>query len=309
MSNFIKTGTKVFSFNFKNILFSCVGIFAITIFLFSCGKRPLSENDLSKIIPNEILEYFLDGEKNKMLIKNFAIDRRQTNNKEDIVYTIIDMEDNYVHRTAYYILKINYYDKGGWIIDSWEKYKNTEAYPLQAPTSEDKIDILLNEKFSNFDFLSMNVDDLRNGYCSYFYNVNDIKPNFNRSGQVDIVYSFNGSDNCYWEAKLNITEVVTTWKIVGNWIDSSDVFSFNIEKITPSAIYASLRSDPFYDSSNVFSFASFKSTEFNYNESETELSFKGINKRTPFEIIFYGDNAKLEIIFGGTSNITNLIKK
>ena len=215
-------------------------VFLFTISLSACSRRPLGDKDLINLIPEEILLYSLDGNEKKMSVNNVAIERRQTNNKEDIVYAIITMEDSYIHRTAFYILTINYYDTGGWIIDSWEKYQETKAFPL-LPPSEALITSHLNRRFKNFSFISSNIDNLKYGHCSFVYQVNDNEQNLSRSGQTTINYTLIGSDDLSWRPVINNDQINITWNLSGNWNVSHRgeiVGRLNIGQVTSTAIYA-----------------------------------------------------------------------
>ena len=235
--------TKYFCKMFKNIFILWICIFVFIISLAACGRRPLNDRGLSKIIPEEILIYSLDYNENKMSVKNVTIERRQTNDKEDIVYAIISMEDDYIHRTAYYILTINYYDVGGWIIDSWEEYQETEAYPLQPP-SESLITNHLNERFKNFSFISNDKESVKDRHYSYTYFVNDEEQNFTRYGEITIIFSLYGSDNLFWRPVINTDDLNISWNIIGNWnitYGRDNVGKLNISQVTNTSIHASSR--------------------------------------------------------------------
>lgn len=188
--------------------------------LSGCGiSKPPKENEIEESIPDDILCYSLDGIQYIMEVQTIAIERRQTNGKEDFVYVVIDMEDDYVHRTAYYKFNYNYYDVGGWILDDWEKYQDTNAYPVSAP-SNDIIYSKINEFYSNFEFITTVQDTLNEGSCIFTFNVNDVYPNATYTGEVDLKCVFTSTLNeddyewCYYIQDNNLSE---KWNILGTY--------------------------------------------------------------------------------------------
>jgi hypothetical protein len=127
------------------------------------GKyKLLNENAIAKIIPDDI--------KNEMSVKNVTIDRRQTNDKEDIVFAVIDMENDNIHHTAYYTLYINYYDTGGWMLDSWKSYQADTFYPVNPPDDGIAYNTVIREIYDgNITLKSADTDNYESGSCTYVY--------------------------------------------------------------------------------------------------------------------------------------------
>ncbi len=185
-------------------------ILIITI-LSACKASTLSANKIANILPQEITT--------EMEVKKVKIERRQTNDKEDLVYAIIDMANDNVHRTSYYLLTINYYDKGGWILDKWEKYQDSTAYPLTPPTEDMAREILLvNYNDFNIHFRSSDIADFKNGNSSFVFDVDKNKKYLEVAGDLTVNMSFSQYDERWIGYQSDIiSNLVEEWKIDGEY--------------------------------------------------------------------------------------------
>ncbi len=189
-------------------------IIGILIMLASCKTGTLNEKKIAKIIPDEIT-IGMDVEKVK-------IEKRQTNGKEDIVYAIIDMKNKHIHRTAYCILTINYYDTGGWIVDHWEKYQSFISFPLTPPSLEVAYEAV-EKKYSDYKikFKTSNTDDFKNGNSVFEFDVISEKNFITFSGDV-IINMFFSEEEEKWISTLDSIHdsISETWKyekFIGEW--------------------------------------------------------------------------------------------
>jgi hypothetical protein len=223
--------------------------FLFLLLLFSCAPRPLSENRIAQIVPEEILTYSSSGETHIMLVKKVTIDRRQTNEKMDTVYAIVDMDDSIVHKTGYYIFTINYYDKGGWIIDEWEQYQAPILYLIEPP-SDEMVSGVIAEQFKNYTLISKDTSNPGDG-CFYKFRINDDGVNLKITGEISIVFHFS-EKNISWVPSVHSNELVPVWEnIVGSWRGefryrtSNQVLNLNISGIADTTISAILDVRPF----------------------------------------------------------------
>lgn len=153
-------------------------VFALFVVLLLCGcnlKKTLSNIEIVQQLRETTLieyreranvaEYLYDSDDmdseyvytNEMYpfelaLTEFEIDKRQTNleDKEDIVYCTIVTEGYGIRKTAEYILRINFYDEGGWIVDSYSLEEVISFEPTDLPSAElfDKIEKKYNERLS-----------------------------------------------------------------------------------------------------------------------------------------------------------------
>ena len=220
-------------------------VFALIIVfsLLSCSQRPLNENSISKIVPEEILRYSSGGETHTMLVKKVKTDRRQTNDKVDTVYAIVDMDDDIVHKTGYYIFTINYYDQGGWIIDKWEQYQTPYIYPLKPP-SDEIADGVISAQFKNYTLLSKETSHPEEG-CIYTFGINDDGVIYRITGEISIVADFS-VDTYSWIPSIYSNDLTPAWDdLYGDWrgeyrASSNHLLNLNISGLTDKTISASL---------------------------------------------------------------------
>ena len=96
----------------RRICFIAIGIIAIFIIggiiMSNLSNAVPNVEKLITDIPYELTGYYYDGQFISMDVKNLDIDKRQTNDKTDLVYCIIDLESDSVHRTAFIQFTYNY---------------------------------------------------------------------------------------------------------------------------------------------------------------------------------------------------------
>lgn len=190
-------------------------------------KKPLGEMEIASVVPKEILSYSLDGETKTRTVISVTIERRQTNDKEDIVDTIVEMESDSVRKTSFCKFTINFYDVGGWMIDEWESYKEAVFYPLKPPSIE-----IVNETVSNkfraennfsFNLISEDTSNFESGKTSHTFEIIDgiTKVDFYNgvSGNVIAVSEFSESSGS-WRTYLD-ENIIENWNIDGIWSGST----------------------------------------------------------------------------------------
>ena len=186
-----------------------------TLFILAgCSREPrvLNENGLADIIPSAI--------SGQMVVRNVGIDRRQINDREDIVYAIITMEDNDIQRTAYYRLVINYYDVGGWMVDEWRSYQFATSLPLKPP-ADNMIYNLMEDTFIGYTIalISTDIDNFGGGETTHIFEVHKEGIHGVVSGEVIITSRFSSSGE-QWALFINSGNVSANWNFdnfVGLW--------------------------------------------------------------------------------------------
>lgn len=127
----------------KSILLTLTGVM-LCMFLTSCGiPKPPNEKEIKTALPEEITTIIenspFDGGDSQIYdleVQSLVIDKRQTNEKEDIAYVTIELENEWYHVTKHLVLLYNYYDKGGWILDDYYHSSETEVSLVGNPMIE-----------------------------------------------------------------------------------------------------------------------------------------------------------------------------
>ena len=118
----------------KTVMFAILlsGLFCI---LTACGApKPLQETQIKANLPDEVKSINIEAPYPdmdgiyEMDVKSIAIEKRQTNDKSDVVYCTLELSSNLYHFTKHILLHYNYYDKGGWILDSWSYTADSVSY-------------------------------------------------------------------------------------------------------------------------------------------------------------------------------------
>ena len=233
--------------------------------VFDDADRPLGERELATVIPDDVFTFLINGETTTMAITEVTIERRQTNNKEDVVYAVIEMENDYTHRTEYYRLTINFYDIGGWQIDDFESYQSFVAIPINPPSDNfaqsDTVSQYVNQGYE-VSFLSSNTANWESGESSFVFEVSREERFYSHGGTVTANIRFNESQNSWRvdnitpnihstlkSATLNgvvSTDILGEWE--ANWTQRSLMnaeirysFQMRITNVTETHIYVSGR--------------------------------------------------------------------
>jgi hypothetical protein len=236
--------------------------------IFDDINKPLGERELASVIPEGVIS-------NGMTLKNVTIDRRQTNLKEDVVYTTIEMENDYAHRTEYYRFTINFYDVGGWMIDEHESYKAFESVPIKPPPHDipwSRSLLYYGNEGYEVTFSSADTTLWGSGVSTFIYEVMRDGKYISRSGNVSVSIRFNISKNGWRmeHANPNINEnlkfhilledlsndLLGTWQ--GNWSSGltglfSDEYNFrmNISNISETHLHVTGRMSIAYGSNQI----------------------------------------------------------
>ncbi|NLB52238.1 MAG: hypothetical protein GX808_04780 [Syntrophomonadaceae bacterium] len=227
----------------KKYIFGLVMIISAVFFLVGCGSKTVNESKIkSDLSGTDIISYTDEsGNPQQLTITELTIDKRQTykDKKEDIIYCTVHMENPYVKNTAEVILKYNYYDKGGWII---EKYEITNNFNPITPPSEiiiEKQKQRLMEKYPALEFKSVNMDA---STAQVIYEVSDTNDIYDLTGQVVSEYVFNETSG-KWSFLQNTENINHDYsKMLGTYVsESSENYSSDLyvtfESFTQDGFY------------------------------------------------------------------------
>lgn len=260
----------------KKYIFGLVMIISAVFFLVGCGSKTVNESKIkSDLSGTDIISYTDEsGNPQQLTITELTIDKRQTykDKKEDIIYCTVHMENSHVKNTAEVILKYNYYDKGGWIM---EKYEIINNFKPITPPSEKRIENQkqkLLEKYSSVEFKSVSMDA---STAQVIYEVSDINDIYELTGQVvaEFVFSETNGKWFYLQDTENIKHDYS--KMLGTYVSESDNYRFSDLHVT----FESFTQDGFYITA--------------YSTSElAEPARQDICKNTFFSFDFEWENEK-----------------
>ncbi len=150
-------------------------------------------------------------------VLHLSIEKRQTNEKEDVAYCRIELSNEYLFVTRYVMLNYNYYDEGGWILDSWEDYQEPEYRLIASPFDEQDAKLKWSYSYDN-----VSVEELKiTGDTTVRYTVKVEKKYANASDTGKLINSYTlrplGGNRYSWEETTDTSGVTRKWNIVGMW--------------------------------------------------------------------------------------------
>lgn len=216
----------------------CLILFGIicSILLSACGvSNPPNETQIISDLQESSFEYYREIENVEPsftlvdTITNLEIAKRQTNDKEDTVWCIVQLENDTYRFTTYNICYYNYYDKGGWILDGIESYQSDEYELKNNPLKQESIFNSLSSQYSDVVIDSID-ENLTNNVIQCRYTCTERYKYYYVKYNRLVSFYFNGRT---WQTSDEEISQNTLWDIVGEWtIESpkynSKYFSLNI---------------------------------------------------------------------------------
>lgn len=230
--------------------------------LTACGRpQPPSEKEIANSLSDEIKSLVIKhriSESDKLIfeedfarenpadvyetdVRSVSIEKRQTNEKEDIVYCEVALENTYYACTKYLKLSYNYYDQGGWILDGWSEYATSKLDVKENPIKSERIvQILEHRGYTSVDDETVD-QDLGNGVVQFAFEVKRSCTNGWYEGTAIVTCQFDGTS---WSYALNNDDVQFVWDLVGRWGYRKVVESWSGEASEASIVVTIQRFDP-----------------------------------------------------------------
>lgn len=193
----------------------------LCIFLTSCSgiPKPPTESQIAEELPDDITTIVIDNpfdytnaDVYKMNIEAVTIEKRQTNEKNDVVYCTVDLTNEYYHFTKYMKLEYNYYDQGGWCLDKYDEYEANKWKLLDVPFSVEKASAALyNYEISGPGTMT---SDLSNNLICFSFPIEEVHANGTYEGTGLVTCQFDG---IRWQSETNTDNIHFVWDIQGTW--------------------------------------------------------------------------------------------
>lgn len=192
----------------------------LCVFLTSCGiPKPPEANQISQDLSSEfktlIIENPFDATNADVYDMDIstAVDKRQTNEKDDTVYCLVQLINEYYRITKYLRLNYTYYDKGGWILEGYDEYQDQECEVLKCPFDAEEIAAVLSLDYSTVEFKKVD-EHFPYGGISFYFEVEDVHKNGAYQGTASVDLNFDGTQ---WDCEINSDQVEFIWDIEGTW--------------------------------------------------------------------------------------------
>ena len=189
-------------------------------------------------MPKEVLNYTFASEKHTSNVDSIEIERRNTQDGIDDAYCVITMSDDFMKRTAYVEMVSRKYDKGEWVLESWDEYQEEEGTALEG-LEEDYVYGYFDDRAGYTGLSGIKENNaLDSGIISYSCNVDENYDYIETSGTIVLngtlecihnenctyvpLSSANGEEiieevlhSYYWDLEIDTAKVKSKWKLEG----------------------------------------------------------------------------------------------
>lgn len=198
----------------KKVILLIAGCLLIVI-LSACSSK-LKTLDESELIVNlnnsDIVNVKIDNETRNLIVNNLVIEKRQINEKQDIIYCKIVQGDEFYRMTAQYKLLYNYYDQGGWILDEFQTI-SVETIPLTGVSEERAYEQIV--YYDNAELVNRETDLDQHRDAFHFSSINKF-PYMTEEKTIEVIFTFN-SDQKKWIGSTTVLEEKENWDVLGKW--------------------------------------------------------------------------------------------
>lgn len=205
-------------------------VLAIIPIICGCGSNRPSESTIKSDLEDiSYISQFVNSGKKEYKITEVSIDKRKKDKKEDIIYCIVELENDICEITSYLRLDYAYYDKGGWIVENSEQYKETSSVPI-IPVNDADILSEFELQFQGVKVINHNTD-LKNLKDTIELVVSKESKYLSAQGTIFAEYIFDNQYN-YWRFSnyYNGENYQEDWKLVGSWSgDYANGYNYSLD--------------------------------------------------------------------------------
>ena len=197
----------------------------VALGLCSCRSNPLKAEQIKETLPKEVTELIIndpfDSTNNdvyQLSVNSVEIEKRQTNDKSDVVWCAIEMENEYYRYTRFITCHYSFYDEGGWLLDNWEENREPEWTVLQNPFHENAasaqyIYLVTDNAYSDIGESSVSFDGINTVvYTTMLERKTDI---YTVSGPVVERLTFDGTS---WSHEVDRSGQSKSWDLNHTWM-------------------------------------------------------------------------------------------
>lgn len=213
----------------KSKLAKAIMLVMLVLGLASCGTKSPDKQLLLQRLPQNVLQFELDGEQYTSTATELTIEKQQTDKTSDVAYCKVICESNVIDRTLYLILYSEYEDKQ-WNVIGVQEYQNAEIRIKVPPvTLEEGRTQVENAGYTEIADVA-DCSDLNHNLYRYQYNIYGDHENLTNEGTVWIegcvldygISSYGWQDNSEYDVSKN-------WKLTGTWLDSASGSTISVE--------------------------------------------------------------------------------
>lgn len=190
----------------------------------SGSPKPPQEAQIRDDIPQELLvvPVYKNGETETfpLDISSISIEKRQTNEKDDTVYCVLELENELYCVTRHVRMDYTFYDEGGWMLDGCSETEDWKISKVKAnPFTEDELIRMVSE----YDSVQIESVEVLPEACEIdtLFTVETKAENLTTSGTVEVKRSLERT-NEWTKIEYNYDELRLDWDVVGHWYADVD---------------------------------------------------------------------------------------
>ncbi len=213
----------------KRTLLGIIMLVAATVLLTACGAKSPDEKSLLQKLPQNVLQFELDGEQYTSKATSLTIVKQQTDKTSDVSYCEITCESDVIDRTLYLILYSEYGNKQ-WNITGVQEYQNEEIKIKKPPVTLDEGRKQIEDAGYSGIVDVEDCSDLDNNLYRYHYSIYEDHENRTTEGDIYVegyVLDY-GLGNYSWQDN-SCDNVSKNWKLTGIWLDSTSGDTIQID--------------------------------------------------------------------------------
>ncbi|MDE6108379.1 MAG: hypothetical protein K2F83_06915 [Oscillospiraceae bacterium] len=206
--------------------------FCLAVSLTACGQPKLKESQVKADLEQSVR---FDGQ--NLELEDIRIERRQNNEKSEIVYCAAIYGNEQYGVTVYYLQNYSYYDQGGWFLDGTNEYQEQEAVARSGVSGKQMSDYVKSEFGPNaqYEIISQETDLSRGNN----WREREKDQVTYRVWQNGSVLSYESTGTYFWKMsdsgwRTNQNSYTTTYSmedIIGDWYGSTEYnFDFTEER-------------------------------------------------------------------------------
>lgn len=205
-----------------------VALLLLTILILSgCTTRipdPPDEKQIQSEVSSQLATIQVDDYDYELkYISNIEIEKRQTNEKDDLVYFFFTASYGQYSLSGGYAYYYVYYDEGGWILEGTQEYGETKIVTEgeQPPLclDADGTGWEIEQSLVGANVTEINCEKVNETCFVYYYDYAENRKYQNKTSGVTITYTLKQDAlmKYHWEQSVDTNDVVTTWDLVGDW--------------------------------------------------------------------------------------------
>ncbi len=204
-------------------IFIMLMLVLLVLFLIFSGDKMVNEDQILSDIKNEgITRVYINdplgGKEHEFEIASFKIEKRQTEDRTDEIWCVVEMKNDYYSIEKYIKCFYEFYDEGGWLFEGYNTYQEQKCSVFGYPFGEyDKTLLAYDEYYYEKYKVDLETSEFvveKRGTISFTYNEKIYDHNHILYRDYVYTLTFDGKE---WIGNKELVDEQLVWDIVGEW--------------------------------------------------------------------------------------------